>query len=141
VAGRVDHGRTEGIPRGSGTGDLAGRFGSEHHPAGATIVEEGEQGDKLYVIVRGTVDVLQAGPDGVERLLQVMHVGDFFGAIPLIDNVPRTATVRARTACLLLVLSREEFLDVVRASPALRALFEHAAQARRHDPRSSASHD
>jgi len=55
--------------------------------------------------------------------------------------VPRTATVRARTACLLLVLSREEFLDVVRASPALRALFEHAAQARRPDPRSAAHRD
>jgi CRP-like cAMP-binding protein len=39
--------------------------------------------------------------------------------------------VRARTACLLLVLSRQEFLDVVRASPELRALFEQAAHVRR----------
>jgi hypothetical protein len=34
-----------------------------------------------------------------------------------IDNVPRTATVRARTACLLLVLTREDFLRVLEASP------------------------
>ena len=111
--------------------DLAARFGSEHHRAGATIVEQGERGDKLYVIVRGTMDVLQTGADGAEHQLQVLQDGDFFGEIALIDNIPRTATVRARTPCLLLVLSREEFLDVVRASPALRALFEQAAQVRR----------
>ena len=113
--------------------DLAGRFGSEHHPAGSTIVEEGEVGDKLYVIVRGTLDVMQAGPDGVERPLPALQDGDFFGEIALLDNVPRTATVRARTACLLLVLSRDEFLDVMRRSPQLRAVFEHAARARRDD--------
>ena len=111
--------------------DLAARFGSEHHPAGATIVEEGERGDKVYVIVRGTVDVVQAVSGGAERPVQVLQDGDFFGEIALIDNVPRTATVRARTACLLLVLAREEFRDVMRASPALRALFEHTAHTRR----------
>ena len=120
--------------------DLAARFGSEHYPAGAGVVEEGERGDKLYVIVRGTVDVVHAGPGG-EQLLKTLQDGDFFGEIALIDNVPRTATVRARTACLLLVLAREEFLDVVRASPALRALFEHTAQARRHELRGPARGD
>jgi ATP-binding cassette subfamily B protein len=115
--------------------DLAARFGSEHHPAGATIVEQGEHGDKLYVIVRGTMEVIQVEDDGLERQLQVLQDGDFFGEIALIDNVPRTATVRARTACLLLVLSREEFLDVVRASPELRALFEHTAHVRRPEAR------
>ena len=110
--------------------DLAARFGSEHHAAGATIVEQGEQGDKLYVIVRGTLDVTQRGPDGAEHPLPALQDGDFFGEIALLDNVPRTATVRARTACLLLVLSRSEFQDVVRTSPELRALFEHTAQAR-----------
>ena len=47
----------------------------------------------------------------------------------MIDNVPRTATVRARTACLLLVLAREDFLRVLQALPELRALFERAAHA------------
>jgi len=55
--------------------------------------------------------------------------------------VPRTATVRARTACLLLVLARDEFLDVVRTSPALRALFEHAAHARRDELRGATRRD
>ena len=110
---------------------LASCFGSESHPAGATIVEEGEAGDKFYVIVRGTLDVLQTGPDGEPRLLRVLQDGDFFGEIALIDNVARTATVRARTGCLLLVLAREEFLGVLRASPELRSVFERVAYARR----------
>ena len=63
----------------------------------------------------------------------MLQDGDFFGEIALLDNVPRTATVRTRTACLLLVLSRDEFLDAMRRSPELKAVFEHTARARRHD--------
>jgi ATP-binding cassette, subfamily B, bacterial len=110
---------------------LASCFGSEHHPAGATVLAEGEAGDKFYVVVRGTLEVVQTVTDGGSRLLRVLQDGDFFGEIALIDNVPRTATVRARTACLLLVLTREDFLRVLEASPELRALFERAAHARR----------
>jgi ATP-binding cassette subfamily B protein len=64
----------------------------------------------------------------------VLQDGDFFGEIALVDNIPRTATRARRSACLLLVLARQDFLDVVRASPALRALFERAAHARRRAP-------
>ena len=64
----------------------------------------------------------------------MLQDGDFFGEIALIDNVPRTATVRARTACLLLVLAREEFHGVLRASPALRTVLERVADARRASP-------
>jgi ATP-binding cassette, subfamily B, bacterial len=110
---------------------LAACFGSEHHPAGSTVVEEGQAGDKFYVIVRGTADVVQAAPDGGERLLRVLQDGDFFGEIALIDNVPRTATVRARTSCLLLVLAGDDFRRVLQSSPELRAIFERAAHARR----------
>jgi len=112
---------------------LAACFGSEHHPAGATIVEESEEGDKFYVIVRGTLEVVQADRAGPPRLLRVLQDGDFFGEIALIENVARTATVRARTACLLLVLARDAFLGVLRASPELRAVFDRAAALRRED--------
>ena len=112
---------------------LAACFGSEHHPAGATIVEEGEEGDKFYVIARGTLEVVQADRAGPPRLLRVLQDGDFFGEIALIENVPRTATVRARTACLLLVLARDAFLGVLQASPELRAVFDRAAALRRED--------
>src|SRR5262249_10990126 len=112
-------------------GELASCFGSEHHPAGATVLEEGDAGDKFYVVVRGTLEVMQAAGDAGSRLLRVLQDGDFFGEIALIDNVPRTASVRARTACLLLVLAREDFRRVLQASPELRTLFERAAHARR----------
>ena len=70
---------------------------------------------------------------GPPRLLRVLQDGDFFGEIALIENVARTATVRARTACLLLVLARDAFLGVLRASPELRAVFDRAAALRRED--------
>ena len=66
-----------------------------------------------------------------QRPVQVLQDGDFFGEIALVDNVPRTATVRACTACLLLVLAREEFQGRDARLPPPSALFEHTAHTRR----------
>lgn len=84
----------------------------------------------LYLIVRGTVDVEWAGPAGEARQLAVLQDGDFFGEIALPRDVPRTATVRTRTPCLLLSLERGQFFQVFDAVPGLRRVFEAAAEAR-----------
>ena len=45
--------------------------------------------------------------------MSVLEDGDFFGEIALLEEVRRTATVRALTPCLLLVLDRGEFRDLL----------------------------
>ena len=95
---------------------LATRFTTMDVPAGRTLFEEDERGDTLYVIVRGRVGVARRGPEGAE-----LHV---------LEEVRRTATVRALTPCLLLVLDRGEFRDLLAHAPDLRQVFEGAAQAR-----------
>ena len=62
--------------------------------------------------------------------MSVLEDGDFFGEIALLEEVRRTATVRALTPCLLLVLDRGEFRDLLAQAPELRKVFEGAAQAR-----------
>ena len=109
---------------------LATRFTTMDVPAGRTLFEEDERGDMLYVIVRGRVGVARRGPDGAELHVSVLEDGDFFGEIALLEEVRRTATVRALTPCLLLVLDRGEFQDLLVEAPALRQVFEGAAQAR-----------
>jgi ATP-binding cassette subfamily B protein len=109
---------------------LAGLFVSESFDAGQTIIREGEVGDRFYVLVRGTVDAVVATPDGGERLLRSMDDGSFFGEIALLTDVPRTATVRAKTPALLLSLAREHFQRLLSTSPAVRAAVERAAQQR-----------
>jgi ATP-binding cassette subfamily B protein len=109
---------------------LATRFTTMDVPVGRTLFEEGERGDMLYVIVRGRVGVARRGPEGAELHVSVLEDGDFFGEIALLEEVRRTATVRALTPCLLLVLDRREFQDLLAEAPELRQVFEGAAQAR-----------
>ncbi len=110
---------------------LAGRFVKEHRVEGQRIFEEGDPGDRLYFVDRGEVEVLATGPTGEERRVALLRDGDYFGEIALLEDVPRTATVRTRAPTSLLALDREQFLDLLQAVPDLRAAFERGVEARR----------
>jgi ATP-binding cassette, subfamily B, bacterial len=110
---------------------LAERFVVERHTEGHTIFEEGDPGDKLYFIDRGEVEVMVTGPTGEKRRVALLRDGDYFGEIALLEDVPRTATVRTRAPSILLGLDREQFLDLLGAVPELRVAFERGVEARR----------
>jgi MFS family permease len=80
----------------------------ERAVAGAEVVRQGGRGDRFYVVVSGSLDVLVAAAE-VGRL----GPGDSFGEIALLRDVPRTATVKARTDAVLLTLGREDFVPAV----------------------------
>jgi hypothetical protein len=77
-------------------------------PAGAAVVREGEAGDRFYVVVDGELVVSTAG-----RELGELGRGDCFGEIALLRDVPRTATVVARTDTRLDALDKATFLAAV----------------------------
>ena len=74
-------------------------------PAGVDVVAQGDEGDRFYVIADGEADVLTDG-----TLVATLRRGDGFGEIALMYDVPRTATVRARTDLQLYALEREDFI-------------------------------
>ena len=84
-------------------------------PAGTEIVRQGETSDRFYVIKSGKVEVTQ---DGVLRRTE--SVGEFFGEIGLLRDVPRTATVAASVDSELLVLERDDFLEAMEGNVASR---------------------
>lgn len=110
---------------------IADRFVTERYPAGKRIIEEGDPGDKLYIIVHGSVEVLKRGGGGEERRQAILADGDVFGEIALLEDVPRNATVMTRTACLMLTLGRQQFDHILATVPGLRIAFEQVAAARR----------
>jgi len=110
---------------------VANRFVTERYPRGKRIIEEGDPGDKLYIIVHGSVEVLRRGPGGEERRVAVLADGDVFGELALLEDVPRIATIVTRTACLMLTLGRHPFEHILATVPGLRLAFERVAVERR----------
>jgi MFS family permease len=78
-------------------------------PAGQPVIVQGERGDRFYLIIDGEYDV---DIDG--RFIRTLVSGEGFGEIALLRDVPRTASVTARTEGLLYGLDREPFLDALR---------------------------
>jgi MFS family permease len=76
--------------------------------AGEDVVVQGEHGDRFYVIDHGLADVIGDG-----RLIDTLEKGDGFGEIALLNDTPRTATVRARTPLRVYTLDRRRFLSAV----------------------------
>jgi hypothetical protein len=75
---------------------------------GALVFDEGDAGDRFYIIESGAVEVWHDG-----MLLRREEAGDYFGEIALLRDVPRTAQVRAVAPTVLRGLDRRAFLDAV----------------------------
>jgi MFS family permease len=96
---------------------LADRMTEVRASAGEEIVRQGEPGDLFYVIEDGTLEVAVDG-----RPAHELGRGESFGEIALLRNVPRTATVTARSDVVLYALDRGTFIPAVTGSgPSLSA--------------------
>ena len=68
-----------------------------HLKAGDVLFEQSTMGELIYVVSDGEFDIVRELADGGEELAKVAGVGDYFGEIGVLFNLPRSATVRART--------------------------------------------
>jgi CRP/FNR family transcriptional regulator, cyclic AMP receptor protein len=115
--------------------DLAARMRPRSAEAGCLIVSQEGPGDALFVIVEGKVKVALYGDKGKEIILSILHAGDFFGEMSLLDRQPRSANVVALGEASLLWLDREAFQNHLVAHPttALAVLAEMSRRLRRAD--------
>jgi small-conductance mechanosensitive channel len=99
-----------------------------HYGRGERLIEEGAEGDSMFVMLRGTAAVSIAR-NGSGVRVGVMRQGDCFGEISLLTGEPRSATVRAENDCEVLEISKPVMADVLRESPeCLTALSELLAK-------------
>lgn len=92
-------------------------------PAGETILEQGDEADRFYVIAGGEVTVTRRSPEGEDVALATLGPGQFFGEIGLLAETRRTATVRAVDDVELLSLDWSTFKSALEQSDRTRRDF------------------
>ncbi|PGH33836.1 F-box and leucine-rich repeat protein 7 [[Emmonsia] crescens] len=91
------------------------------------ILTEGDEAKAMYWLVRGAVAVTSR--DG-ESVYAELKPGAFFGEIGVLMDRPRTATIIARTRCLLVVLTKENFKKILPAFPEVERTIREEAEER-----------
>jgi signal transduction histidine kinase len=89
-------------------------------PAGGTVMEEGTAGDGLYIVISGDLEVTTREGDRDVGLAR-RGPGDFLGEMSLLEQAPRTASVRAVTQADLVVVDPDSFRSLMAASPGATA--------------------
>jgi len=102
----------------------------QHFEQGDIVFNQGDLGDKVYVVQKGECEVLRQKEGGGEEVLAVLRDGDYFGEMALLSDLSRNATVRARTPLNVLLIPKGDF-DKLRANvPAFASVFEGLANQR-----------
>ncbi|MEM9226982.1 MAG: cyclic nucleotide-binding domain-containing protein, partial [Verrucomicrobiota bacterium] len=81
--------------------------------AGKYITKQGEQGNSLYIIYDGDMEVTMNLKTGRPLKITELKCGDVFGEIAVIKHIPRTRSVRALRRSLLLTLAKKDFEELV----------------------------
>jgi hypothetical protein len=87
--------------------------------AGAVVFDQGDEGDRLYIVKSGVLEVLASPSDGAEPVpVAYLGAGEVLGELALLTGSRRTATVRSPERAELFTLEKPVFLDLMLTLPA-----------------------
>ena len=88
------------------------------YPVGGAVVRQGDEGDSLFLVASGRVDVLvRARGSSAPQTLATLGTGDYFGEMSLLTGAPRSATIRVVEETRLVVLQKEALRPLLVADP------------------------
>ncbi len=87
------------------------------HPANKVVIREGDMGETMFLVVKGTVAVIKNLESANELELDQIDSGDYFGEMALFENQKRSATIRTLCESEFLVLHKAEFNEIVHEFP------------------------
>ena len=93
---------------------------------GQVLLRQGDPGDEMYLVLRGTVLVSRLVTGRVEHVIARIGPGEFFGEMSLLADSPRSATIQAELDTVLLVLDRAQLQRLTEQSPRAAAAFFQA---------------
>lgn len=85
--------------------------------AGESIFAIGSPGDQMMAVLSGTVRISVPSNDGKELLLAIIHPGEVFGELAVLDGQERSADAVAESTCTLAILDRRDILSVLERNP------------------------
>lgn len=109
--------------------NLFSGIGRQHFDADEIVFNQGDLGDKVYIIEKGSCVVLRED-DGNQRHVADLKAGDCFGEMAVIGNVSRSATVKATAPTDVVLIPREDFNQLQTSVPAFRDAFQRLAKQR-----------
>lgn len=118
---------------------LAARGRQEDFASGSVVVQQGDPGDRMYLIARGRLALSVADPGGREVFARTLEVGDCAGEIALLQGGPRTGTLTAVGHTSLMSVHRADFEAVMAEVPVAAQWFEMQAAKRLVEQRMQAS--
>lgn len=86
-------------------------------PRGTVIFNEGEPGDRLYIVSTGKVKIGRRSPDGRENLLSIFGPSDMFGELSIFDPGPRTSTATTVTDVRAYTMDRNALREWIAQRP------------------------
>src|SRR5882672_12768595 len=96
--------------------ELAARGQVRMFPKNTVIINEGDRGDSLFVILSGRVKVYVSDDDGREMILDIYNPGDYVGEMSL-DGRPRSASVMTLEPATCSVVTRETLREAIARNP------------------------
>lgn len=89
---------------------------TRNYESGDVIISEYEPGNSFFVIEEGEVQLLK-NINGGHKTLDILHAGEFFGEMAILDNSPRSATCIARGKVKCLIFDKDNFGSLVTGNP------------------------
>lgn len=81
------------------------------------VIKQNNVGETLFLIIEGRVEVIMEQADGKEVVLDHIEAGGAFGEMALVDDAPRSATIRTVEPCRVLILHKQEFKEIAMEFP------------------------
>ena len=82
-----------------------------------TVFKEGDKGDYVCFVVDGKLDVMKKSDKGSDCVINTLSKGRSIGEMSIIDDFPRSATIKAHTKATLVTLNRERFNYILEQHP------------------------
>ena len=112
--------------------NLVKRSELNHFGRGECVIEEGAEGDSMFILLRGAAEV-SVSKNGSTIPVATLRSGDCFGEMSLLTGEKRSATVRADGDCYVMEISKDTMAEVIRDSPeCLKQLSELLAKRKMH---------